>query len=91
MIRWPDKDPSETLIYSLDLTDSIPTGDTVSTLVWAVSPSGPTVTGVTPAANPAKVKIAGGAAGTTYVVTCTATLTSTLVIQKSVMLKVRDL
>jgi hypothetical protein len=91
MIRWPDKDPSETLTYSLDLTEMIGTGDSVSTLQWAVSPTGPTITGVTPAGNPAQVKIAGGTAGMTYVVTCTATLTSTLVIQKSVMIKVRDL
>jgi hypothetical protein len=91
MIRWPDKDPSETLTYSLDLTDAIGEGDSVSGLAWAVSPSGPTVTGVTPAANPAQVKIAGGTAGVTYVVTCTATLASALIIQKSVMIKVRDL
>lgn len=90
MIRWPDKDPSEDLIYSLDLTD-LTGSDTIAGLSWAVSPAGPTIAGIAPPSNPAKVRIAGGAAGQTYVATCTATLSNAQTAEKSVMIKVRQI
>lgn len=90
MIRWTAKDPADETIYEMDFADAIAAGDGLASSVWAVAPTGPTLTGQSPVGDVAKVKIAGGTAGVNYVVTCTATLTSAQIIQKNVLLPVRE-
>jgi hypothetical protein len=89
MNRWPDKDPQDDVIYSLDLADAIDAGDALESATWD-APSSLALTPLDPVGDVARVRIAAGNAGETYVVTCTATTENGFTIQRALMLKVRE-
>lgn len=67
------KDPQETLDYSVDWTNELASGETIASSNWAVSPSGPTLSGAGTSGARAFVYMAGGTAGTEYLLTNTIT------------------
>ena len=94
---WPDKDPGDTLDFELKAEDAIPSGDTIQTIGVAIA----NVT-VPPLTNPtnavdaggrtAIIWLAGGLVGEDYeiVVTLTTNSTPNRVIERTVLLQVRD-
>lgn len=62
-------DPQAILDYHIDLTNWLPTGDTVASCSWTV-PTGLTKESESNSTTVCSVWISGGAAGTTYTVTC---------------------
>lgn len=86
---WPDKDPADSLDYSIDWT-ALLAGDTIASVVWTI-PAG--LTGGT-ASNTTTVTtrwISGGTAGTSYVVTARVTSVGGRVFERSASLYVADL
>lgn len=89
MNRFADKDPTDIVDYALDLADLIGAGDALDTATWDASDPGITVADLDPVGNTARVRVSGGAAGETYVLTCTATLDSGQQVERNLMIKVR--
>lgn len=87
------KDPSDVWDYSLDFTDAMAkAGDTLASVSVTASPSTITVgsTSTTPAGM-ATVRLSGGTAAVDYTITYRATTAAGRVIERSVMLLVRNL
>lgn len=94
MLRFHEgKDPSDVWDYSLDFTDAMEKiGDTLASVSVAASPGTITVGSTsTTAAGIATVRLSGGSAGTDYTITFTATTAAGRVLERSVMLLVRNL
>ncbi len=89
MNRFADKDPTDIVDYGLDLSDLIWAGDALDTASWDASDPGITVSDLAPAGNIARVRVSGGTAGETYVLTCTATLDSGQQVERNLMIRVR--
>lgn len=91
--RWDDKDPSDAWPYGFDFTAwCAAAGETAASVAATVSPSGLTIgaTSVT-AAGMASVLISGGTAGTDYAVRLVLTTAAGRTLERTVMIKVRDL
>lgn len=57
--------------YSIDWDDDwLPSGDTLQSATWTISPSGPTITDLGEASNVASVRVEGVTAGVLYRLTC---------------------
>jgi len=92
-LRWPDKDPAETLDFSMDWTDQLDLttpADTISTTTWTV-PAGLTAGAQYQASGIATTWLSGGTAGTDYTLTCRITTAAGRVIERNVRLFVREL
>jgi len=59
------KDPGETKAYSIDHSNELLSGDTISTSTWSI-PAGITEVSETETATVATIEISGGTVGTTY-------------------------
>lgn len=70
-----DKVPGENVTYSIDWLQQLLTGEDIATSEWAASPQGLTLSQAGVYGTTATVRIAGGVAGITYVVTNTITKT----------------
>lgn len=68
----------------------LPSGVTISSQVWAASPSGPTFSGQAISSNVTSARIAGGTNGTDYTITNTATLSDSQVLEQAFTLRVRS-
>jgi hypothetical protein len=87
------KDPSATLDFTFDWSAWLPTGDTISSVTWAIS------TGVTLASSPAPSHttttattfVSGGTAGTSYILSCTITTAQGRIDTRSLTIAVVDL
>jgi hypothetical protein len=93
LLRWPAKDPSDNLDYSIDWTDQLAlpsTPDTIATVAWTV-PAGLTAGAQYHASGIATTWLSGGTAGTEYVVACRITTSAGRVIERSARLAVREL
>lgn len=90
MQRWPDKDPADIADYSIDWAALIVAPDTLASCTWSVSPAGPTLTPGAVVGTVAPLRISGGTAGETYVVTAQATLGGGQKFEQSMCLVVRD-
>lgn len=86
-LQWPDKDPNETLTYSL-VWSGLLGSDVIASVDWTV-PAG--LTGGTEATSGyvTSISLAGGTEGATYDVECTVTGTSGLIYSRSPKLHVR--
>lgn len=71
-LRFPDKAPAEIRIFGLGLAALVAPGHTLSSAAWTVAPAGLTLvsSNIDEAARSALVKVAGGATGTDYRLTC---------------------
>ena len=85
------KDPSEIIDYTFDWDDThLEAGETISTSVWAVSPSGPTLSGDANTTTTATTFISGGTAGNVYMLTNTVTTSMSRTVQRSISIRVQD-
>lgn len=97
-LRWPDKDPADTLDFDLDFTEALPDADTIQTATVTIAPvTVPALTLVQTSID-ASGKIvtawlSAGLDGTEYEVTVQATTGSSpaRVIERTVLLRVREL
>jgi hypothetical protein len=103
-LKWPNKDPDETLDYSVDWSRFLGEATVVS-VTWYVEDSNGTKTLLTPggsvvnniqliaATNTSTVataNIAGGINNTNYLFYCKITDSNSLVVERSIRLRVRD-
>jgi hypothetical protein len=83
-LRWPNKNPNDVLVYTLDCTEVIAEGDSISLAVCAIVPAHPggLVAGA-PVVNGdvISVKLSAGVAGEDYALTMTVILKSGQVLQ----------
>jgi len=80
----PDSGP---LDYSVDFTSWLSSGDTVSTVSWSVSPSGPTLSSPSLSGAVATTKVTGGTLGDVYRLTARATSANGLIDDRSMELR----
>jgi hypothetical protein len=64
-----EKSPYATLTYTIDFTAWLPTGDTISAIVWTV-PAGLTSVLESNTSTKASIKLSGGTQGKSYDVLC---------------------
>lgn len=89
--KWPRKDPGDELDYSLDFTALLePEGDDILAVTWTV-PTGLSKTNETNTSLIATVWLAGGAAGTSYTVTCSVLTVQGRTIERSAIMPLREL
>lgn len=86
--RFPDKDPDETLDYTLDWSRWLST-DTIQASTWAV-PDGLTEDASSHGDDTATVWLSGGTVGTAYTLVNTITTTGGRVAERSVSLRIRS-
>lgn len=72
-----EKSPDAILSYTIDWTAWLPTGDSISAVVWTV-PTGMTSVTESNTSYKASIKLSGGTAGTTYDIKCKITTTGGL-------------
>lgn len=82
------KDPQETADYAIDWAELLDDSETISTSSWAVSPTGPTLSGAGTSGTRAYVFVAGGTAGTEYVLTNTIITSGGRTYEKSLVVPV---
>lgn len=93
-LRWPDKDPSDVWDFTLDATAWVAAvEDTLASAAVTCSPDTELTVGAitTTEAGLVSVRLSGGQASTDYRVTLTLTTDAGRVLERSVMLLVRDL
>lgn len=103
--RWPNKDPDETLDYSVDWSRFLGSGITISTVIWYVddstgtktvlSPGGATVYGIqnvaqTNTSTVATINVGSGTANIDYKIYCRITDSSGSVAEQVIKLRVRE-
>ncbi len=92
-LRWPAKDPSDSLDYSIDWTKQLAlptTADTIATVVWTV-PTGLTAGPQILSGNVTTAWLSGGTNGVEYLVTCRITTANNRIIERSVRIVVQEL
>lgn len=85
-LTWPDKDPHETLVYSIAWGDLLGT-DPITAVDWTV-PAGLTGSAEVQSGYVTGVTLAGGTVGNTYAVQCTVTTTAGLTYSRTILLEV---
>ena len=85
-LTWPDKDPHETLVYSIAWGDLLGT-DPITAVDWTV-PTGLTGGTEVQTGYVTSIELSGGTVGVTYGVECKVTTTAGLVYQRTVLLEV---
>lgn len=91
--RWPDKDPSDVLDYTIDWTAELNAPsppDAIASVVWSV-PAGITQGATLQAGPRTTIWLSGGTAGTDYTITCRITTDQGRVIERSRKIRVRHL
>lgn len=103
-LKWPNKDPDETLDYSIDWSRFLD-GATISGTTWYVNDadgvktelvaSGPLVNGIQLVSNTntdtvTTAYIASGTNNTLYTFTCKITTSGGLVVERTVRLRIRE-
>jgi hypothetical protein len=82
------KDPQDTVWYTVDWTEWLATGETVSSTAWTV-PAGITQDAVTATSKTSLIKLSGGSPGVTYKIACKATTSSSQVVERSFLVPVK--
>lgn len=91
--RWDDKDPADSWPFGFDFSPWCEgAGETAASVAAAVVPTGLTIgpTSVTPA-GVAAVRLSGGTVGVDYAVRLTLTTVNGRTLERTVMIRVRDL
>lgn len=103
-MKWPNKDPNETLDYSLDWSRFLRTGETISSSVWFITnssgevvsfDSGDTIDSLTNVINTnstsiTTINLSGGNSNTLYKLVCRVTLSTGFVAERSVSLYIKE-
>lgn len=87
-LSWPFKDPDEVLDYSIDWSNRIDAGDTISTVTWSF-PAGITKVSQSLAGNVATCFVSGGTEGVAYSIGCRVVTTGGRTMDETVKLKVK--
>lgn len=80
----PDAGP---LDYSIDFTNWLSSGDTIDSVSWSVTPTGPALTSSSESDGVATIHVDGGTLGYVYRLSARATSTAGLVDDRSIMLR----
>lgn len=80
----PDAGP---LDYSVDFTNWLASGDSISTVTWAILPTGPTLSSPSLVAAVATTNVTGGTLGEVYRLTASATSANGIVDDRSIILR----
>jgi hypothetical protein len=103
--KWPNKDPQETLDYTIDWSRLMPSGDTLVSANWFIDDAskvktavtgGSTVNSLTVSALSASgakttILLSAGLANVEYKITCQVTFSGGNVVERSVRLSVKDI
>jgi hypothetical protein len=81
------QDPGETLDYSVDWTVRLAAGDSVATSAWAISPSGPTLSGATETGSVATTLVTGLVLAGIYRLTNTVTTAEGQTMRESITIR----
>lgn len=84
------KDPDETKTYTIDFSNGLASGETISTESLSISPSGLTDSSLTSDDDTVQFKLSGGTLDTTYIVTATVTTSNSNTLQNSFSIAVKD-
>lgn len=83
------KDPSDIVDYSIDWTDLLASGETISSSNWTVD-TGPTLSGPVLATPVATTTVTGGSAFSVYMLTDTIVTSASRTLQRSIAIQVYD-
>ena len=72
---FPQKHPDEVELRAIDWAAALPRDDTIATSVWAVSPSGLTLSSPSVEGTIAKIRVSAGSNGVVYQIRNTITTT----------------
>jgi uncharacterized phage protein (predicted DNA packaging) len=86
MLKWPDKDPDEVADFQIDWTARLD-GDTISSSTWVI-PSGLTQNSAAFADTSTTVWLAGGTAGSTYILVNRVVTAGSRTLEEAVSLRV---
>ena len=103
-LKWPPKDPDETLDYTVDWTRFLRAGETISSVAWYINDasgvkqavtSGSTVNAIAVAqtgstGTTATIYLSGGTNNTQYTIFCAVTLSSGVVAERSITLSIKE-
>jgi hypothetical protein len=89
MLTWPAKDPDEAVLYGIDFVDRVDSGVTLSAATWTILPVGLTQSAQLVAGTQASLRLAGGALGDAYLVTCRATTSDGQTLDETAILEIR--
>lgn len=81
----PDAGPID---YSVDFTDWLADGDSVSSVIWSIFPTGPTLSNPSLTVALATTDVSGGTLGATYRLTASVTSGNGVVDDRSIVLRV---
>lgn len=87
------KDPSSNVDFSIDWSEWLSSGETVSAAVWSVQPQelgGPTLSADQNSGTVTSVFAAGGTLGNRYRLTCSATSSEGRIADRSLILKIME-
>lgn len=85
LLHDPDAGPID---YSVDFTNWLADGDSVSSVTWSIFPTGPTLGSKTLVVALATQDVSGGTLGATYRLTASVTSTNGIVDDRSIVLRV---
>jgi hypothetical protein len=89
VVQWEDKDPTDVDDFTLSFVRELGT-ETIATTAWTAT-AGITLGATGNTDTTATVRISGGTAGTDYTATCTVTTSGGRTLQRSSLLRVRQL
>lgn len=84
----PDAGP---LDYSIDFTNWLNSGDSISSVAWSINPTGPTLASESESSGVATIQVDGGVLGNVYRLTARATTAAGLVDDRSIVLRCGNL
>jgi len=88
-VQWDDKDPSDVDDFTLSFANELG-AETIGGASWTAT-AGITIGATSNSTTAATVRLSGGTAGTDYTATCTVTTSGGRTLQRSVLLRVRQL
>lgn len=88
-LRWPTKDPDETLDYSINWTPRLSAGDPIASVVW-VLPDALNQEDAGFLGAITTLWISGGVAGAQYKITCRVTTDAGRIMDQGVLIKIME-
>lgn len=89
MANWPDKDPSENLDYTIDWSAALVANDTIVSSEWFI-PTGLNASQQTHDITKTIIWLSGGTVGEKYTVGNRITTTDGRIMERSVLLKIKN-
>ncbi|PXW75998.1 hypothetical protein C7451_106162 [Blastomonas natatoria] len=88
--KAPNKDPDATLDYELNWSTWLADGETITAQTVTCDNDDITISAVTQAAGVVRFRVAGGTAGSSYLVTCEVTTSAGQTDQRTMLIPVRE-